>query len=47
MEGTSEKKRKLLKLSTTRKVSEFGVFSGPYFLIFVMNMGIYSVNLRV
>ena len=36
-----------LKLYTTWKVSKHGVFSGPYFLAFGMNMEIYCVNLRI
>ena len=29
------------------KVSKYGVFSGPYFPVFELNTGIYSVNLRI
>ena len=30
-----------------RKVSKYGVFSGPYFPVFGLNTGIYFVNLRI
>ena len=33
--------------STERKVSKYGVFSGPYFPAFGLNTEIYSVNLRI
>ena len=29
------------------KVSKYGVFSGPYFPVFGLNMDIYGVNLRI
>ena len=32
---------------TAWKVSKKGVFSGPYFPVFVLNMEIYGVNLRI
>ena len=32
---------------TARKVSKYGVISGPYFSLFELNTEIYSVNLRV
>ena len=32
---------------TARKVSKYGVFSGPYFPVFGLNTEIYSVNLRI
>ena len=31
---------------TARKVSKYGVFSGPYFPVFGVNMEIYRVNPR-
>ena len=30
-----------------REVSKYGVFSGPYFHVFGLNVEIYSVNLRI
>ena len=30
-----------------RKVSKYGVFSGPYFPVFGLNTEIYSANLRI
>ena len=33
--------------NTARKVSKYGVFSGPYFLVFGLNMEIYFINLRI
>ena len=30
-----------------KKMSRYGVFSGPYFPIFGLNMEIYEVNLRI
>ena len=36
-----------LKLDTAWKVSKHGVFSGPYFPAFGMDMEIYYVNLRI
>ena len=32
---------------TPLKVSKYGAFSGPYFPVFGLNMGIYFVNLRI
>ena len=32
---------------TTKKVSKYGVFSGPYFPVFGRNTEIYRVNLRI
>ena len=32
---------------TVGKVSKYGVFSGLYFPLFGLNMGIYSVDLRI
>ena len=32
---------------TARKVSKYGVFSGPYFPVFGLNTEIYGVNLRI
>ena len=32
---------------TAWKVSKYGFFSGPYFLVFGLNMEIYKVNLRI
>ena len=32
---------------TAWKVSKYGVFSGPYFLVFELNTEIYEVNLRI
>ena len=32
---------------TASKVSKYGVFPGPYFPVFELNMEIYSVNLRI
>ena len=32
---------------TAWKVSQYGVFSGPYFPVFSLNKEIYSVNLRI
>ena len=32
---------------TARKVSKYGVISGPYFPVFGLNTEIYGVNLRV
>ena len=37
----------MLKQLTTRKVSEFGVFSGMYFPVFGLNMVINIVHLRI
>ena len=37
----------MLKQLTTRKVSEFGVFSGMYFPVFGLNMVINIVRLRI
>ena len=34
-------------LYTARKVSKFGVISGPYFPVFGLNTEIYGVNLRI
>ena len=34
-------------LSTAWKVSEYEVFSGPYFPVFGLNAEIYTVNLRI
>ena len=36
---------KILKTNTAWKVSKYGVFSGPYFLVFGLNTEIYGVNL--
>ena len=35
------------KTSTSRKMSEYGVFSGPYFPVFWLNGEISRVNLRI
>ena len=32
---------KIKKIATTQKVSEYGVFSGPYFPVFTPNTGKY------
>ena len=32
---------------TVRKVSKYGVFTGPYFLAFELNTEIYFVDLRI
>ena len=37
----------LFSLYTVWNVSKYGVFSGPYFLIFELHTEIYVVNLRV
>ena len=34
-------------LLTVWKVSKYGVFSGPYFPVYVLNTEIYGVNLRI
>ena len=39
--------RKFKVLHTARKVSKYGVFSGPYFPVFGLNTEIYSVNLHI
>ena len=39
--------RFLFNLHTAWKVSKYGVVSGPYFLVFRLNTGIYSVNLHI
>ena len=36
----------VLTLNTGWKVSQYGVFSGPYFPVFGLTMEIYSINLR-
>ena len=36
---------KILKTNTAWKVSKYGVFSGPHFLVFGLNTEIYGVNL--
>ena len=33
--------------TTAWKVSKYGVFPGPYFPLFGLNMDLYSVNLRI
>ena len=38
---------RLQKPCTAQKVSNYGVFSGPYFPVFGLNMKIYSVNLHI
>ena len=38
---------RLTYASTTSKVSKYGDFSGPYFPVFGLNTGIYSVNLLI
>ena len=36
-----------IKSGTAWKVAKYGVFSGPYFSVFRMNMEIYGVTLRI
>ena len=38
---------RLLQGRTGRKVSKYGVFSGPYFPVFRLNTEIYGVNLFI
>ena len=40
-------KVKYSKTVTAHKVSKYGVFTGPYFPVFGLNIEIYSVNLRI
>ena len=42
-----KKKRFKAGQSTIWKPSKYGVFSGPYFPVFGLNMEIYGVNLRI
>ena len=37
----------LTSISTTGKVSKYGVFSGPYFPVFGLNTEIYGLNIRI
>ena len=36
-----------IRFNTARKVSNYGVFSDPYFPVFGLNTEIYGVNLRI
>ena len=47
MKETGPNYRKKLLAQTAWKVSVYGVFSGPFFPVFGLNMEIYSVNLRI